>query len=76
MEVLQRIGLKYNKPRFKKQGSNQVPSKFPKASDDRVSNPIKKGKGTNSLNEKPTCKKYGKKHYVDCLKGTDNCFSC
>ena len=37
-----------DKPRFKKRVSNQVPSKFPKGSGDRVSNPIfKKGKGTN-----------------------------
>ena len=66
-----------DKPRFKKRVSTQVPSKFPKASDDRVSNPaFRKEKGTNSPNEKPTCRKCGKKHYGDCRKGTDNCFSC
>ena len=38
-----------DKPRFKKRVSSQVPSTFPKASGDRVSNPkFKKGKGTNS----------------------------
>ena len=43
------------KPRFKKWVSNQVPSKFPKASGGRVSNPkFKKGKGNNSPIEKPT----------------------
>ena len=31
---------------------------------------------TNSPNEKSTCGKCGKKYYRDCLKGTDNCFSC
>ena len=42
-----------------------------------MSNPkFKKGKGTNSPNEKPTYGKCGKKHYGDCLKGTDNFFSC
>ena len=45
-----------DKPRFKKRVSRQVPSKFPDSSGDRVSNPkIKKGKGTNSPTEKPTC---------------------
>ena len=66
-----------DKPRFKKWDSNQVPSRFPRASGDRVPNPkLKKGKGTNSPNEKTTCGKCCKKHYGDCLKGTDNCFSC
>ena len=65
-----------DKPRFKKWVSNQVPSKFQRASGDRVSNPkFKKGKGTNSQNEKPTCGKCGKKHYVDFLKGTNIFFS-
>ena len=37
-----------DKPRFKKRVSDQVPSKFPRASGDRVSNPkFNKGKGTN-----------------------------
>ena len=41
----------------------------------RVSNPKpKKGKGTSSPTEKPTCEKCGKKHYGDCLKRTDNSF--
>ncbi len=35
-----------------------------------------KGKGTNLPNEKPTCGNSCKKHYCDCLKGTNNCFSC
>ena len=36
-----------DKPRFNKRISSQVYSKFPKASGDRVSNPMfKKGKGT------------------------------
>ena len=56
-----------------KQVSNQVPSKFPKSSAKRVSNPKpKKGKCNNSPNKKTTCGKCGKKHYRDCLKGMDN----
>ena len=26
--------------------------------------------------KKTTCGKFGKKHYGDCLKGTDNCAGC
>ena len=71
-----RLEIQYN-PRFKMWVSTQVPSKFPISSGDRVSNPkFKGGKGTNSPTEKPTCGKCGKKHYGDCLKGTDNCFGC
>ena len=66
-----------HKPRFKKRVSSQVPTKFPKSSGDRVSHPkFKKGRGTNSPTEKPTCGKCGKKHYGNCLKGTDNFFGC
>ena len=47
-----------DKTKIKKDVSNQVPSKFPGASGYRVSNPkFKKEKGTNSPNEKPTCRK-------------------
>ncbi|XP_069150699.1 uncharacterized protein [Solanum lycopersicum] len=61
-----------DKPRFKKQVSSHVSSKFPKSSGDRVSNPkFKKGKGTISPTEKLTCGKCGKKQYGDCLKGMD-----
>ena len=60
-----------DKPSFNKWVSNHVPSKFPKSSGDRVSNPKpKKGKGTSSPTENPTCEKCGKKNYGDCLKGT------
>ena len=66
-----------DKTRFKKCVSSQVPSNFPNSSGYRVSNPnLKKGKGNNSPTEKPTCGKYSKTHYDDCLKGTDNCFGC
>ena len=55
-----------DKPRFKKQVSDQVPSMFPKASGNWVSNPKpKKGNSTSSPTENPTCGKYGKKHYGD-----------
>ena len=37
---------------FKKRVSNQVPSDSPKARDDPI---FKRGKGTYSPNEKPTC---------------------
>ena len=66
-----------DKPRFKKRVSNQVPSMFTKASGDRVSkHKFKKGKGTNSPTEKPTCGMCGKRNYGDCIKGTNNCFNC
>ena len=42
-----------------------------------MSNPkFKKGKGSNSPKEKPTCGNYGIKHHGECLKKTNNCFSC
>ena len=66
-----------DKTRFKKRFSSQVPSKFPKARDDRVSNSKpQKGKGTRRPRRKPTCGKSAKKHYGDCLVETDNCFRC
>ena len=64
-------------PRFKKQVSNKVPSKFTNSSQDRVSyHKRMNGKVTTSPTEKPTCGKYGKKHYHYCLKRTDNYFGC
>ncbi|XP_010314900.1 uncharacterized protein [Solanum lycopersicum] len=64
-------------PRFKKRVSNQVPSKLLMASGYMWYNrKPKKGKGTSSPSEKPSCKKCGKKHYGICLEGTDNCFGC
>ncbi|XP_069147021.1 uncharacterized protein [Solanum lycopersicum] len=66
-----------DKPRFKKRFSNQVPSKFPKARDDWVSNPkSQKRRGTTSPSKKPTCGKCCKKHWGECLVGTENCFGC
>ena len=60
-----------DKARLKKWIFHQVPSKFPKSSGDMVSNlKLKKGKGANSPNEKPTSGMFGKKHYGDCIKGT------
>ena len=50
--------------------SNKVPSNLPKDIGYRVSNPKpKKGKGTSSPTEKPTCGKCGKKHYGCCKRG-------
>ena len=72
---MNRLEIK-DKPKFKKWGSNQLPTKFPRASGDKLSNPkFKKGKGSNPPKEKPTCEKCGKKHYGECLKGTYNFFS-
>ncbi|XP_069143301.1 uncharacterized protein [Solanum lycopersicum] len=66
-----------DKPRFKKRFSNQVPSKFTKTLDDRVSNPkSQKGRGTSLPNKKPTCAKCRKGHLGECLVGIGNCFSC
>ena len=51
------------KPRFKKRFSNQVPTKFPKARNEKGENPKpQKRKVTTSPNEKPTCGECGKKH--------------
>ena len=66
-----------DKARFKKRFSNQRPSKFPKACDDRVSKPMsQKERRTSSPNKKPTCGNYGKKHMSECLGGRDNSFGC
>ena len=59
-----------------KQGSNRVPTEFPRACGYRLPNPKFMGKVSNSQKEKPTCGKCSKKHYGECLKRTDNCFSC
>ena len=57
--------------------SNQVPSKFPKARGDRVSNPSpKKERNASSPNKKSTCAKCGKDHLGEFLVGTGNCFGC
>nr|XP_010319985.1 uncharacterized protein LOC104647105 [Solanum lycopersicum] len=65
------------KPRFKKTFSNHVPSKFPKARDDKVSKPIApKGRSGKSPNEKTTCAKCGKGHHGECLVGRRNGFGC
>ena len=66
-----------DKPRFKKRVSNQFPSKLPKASGNRVSNPKPmKGRDARSPTKKPTCEKCGKQHYGNCLKGMNNYFGC
>ena len=66
-----------DKPRFKKRISNQVPTNFSKACDNKVSNTKpQKERGTSSPKKNPTCGRCEKKHYGDCLKGTDSCFGC
>ena len=60
-----------------KRFSNEVSSNFPKGRDVMVSKPKpKKGRGTSSPRNKPTCGKCSKKHYGDCLIGMDNCYEC
>ena len=50
---------------------------FPNSRDDRVSNPKpKKERYTSSTTKKTTCGECGKKQRGDCLRRTDNCFSC
>ena len=62
-----------DKPIFKKTFSNQVPSKFSKARDDRISNPkSQNGRGTSSPSKRITCGKCGKNHMGECLVGTVN----
>ena len=66
-----------DKARFNKKFSNQRSFKLPRGSGDGMSNPkFMKEKGTNSPNENRTCEKSYKNHYGDCLKGTNNWFSC
>ena len=66
-----------DKPRFKKMFSNQVHGKYPKAHDNMVYNPMyPKGRGTRLPSKNPTSGKFGKKHYGDCLVGTDVFFGC
>ena len=66
-----------DKPIFKKRFSNQVPSKFPKARDDKVPNPRdQKESSGNSPNKKPTCAKCRKGHFGECMVGTGNFFVC
>ena len=69
-----RLEIQY-KPRVKKSFSNQVPSNFPKAHDDRVPNSkSQNGRGTTLPSKNPTYGKYGNKHWGECLVGTKNCF--
>ena len=57
--------------------SKEVPSKFLKSRDDRVSNPKpQNGRSTSSQNKKPLCAKCGKGHFGKWLVGKRNCFSC
>ena len=56
-------------PMFKKRVLKEVPIKFLKARDYRMSNSNpKKGRGTSSPTKKQTCGMCGTKHYSDCLK--------
>ncbi|XP_015054781.1 uncharacterized protein LOC107001132 [Solanum pennellii] len=66
-----------DKPKFKKRFSNQVPSKFPKARDDKAPRQkFQKGKIGSLSNEKSTCGKCGKGHFGECLIGTGICLGC
>ena len=71
-DIKKRLEIQY-KPRFKKKFSNQVPSKFPKAPDDRMPKPIaQKGKSGHSPNEKPTYSECGKMDLVLGYLGLTN----
>ena len=71
-----RLGI-IEKTRFKKRFSNQVPSKFPKAREERDPRPrVQKGKSGKSSNEKQPCKECGKKHFCAYLLRSDKCFCC
>ena len=73
---MKRLEVQY-KPNFKKRGSIQVPTKFPRASGDRVYNrKFKDRKGSNSPKEKSTCGNCAKNKYCEFLKGMDNFISC
>ena len=64
-------------PKFKRRLSNQVPSKFPKARDEKSPRPkVQKGKIGSSSNGKPTCDKCGKGYFGECLIGTVIFFGC
>ena len=66
-----------DKPKFKKKLSNQVPFQFQKAREDRVSKPMcQKARSRNSLTDKRTCFKCGKKHRDECLVERRNWFRC
>ena len=66
-----------DKPKLKKRFSNQVPFQFSKALEYRVSKPIsQKAISRNSLIDKRTCSKCGKKHRDECLVGKRNWFRC
>ena len=76
--VLKRVGLRFKTSLGSRRG---CPIKFlpstVRLGIDRVYNSKpKKGRDTSSPTKKPTCGKFGKKHYGDCFKGMDNCFGC
>ena len=74
MEVHQRIGLRYKTSLNLRSGFE---IKSLQNSQDlvviRSSPKLKRGIGSNSPNEKPTCENSHKNHYGYCLKRTDNC---
>lgn len=68
--ILQRIGLTQDKHGFIKRVSNHVPSNFPKAKKDRVSNPMSQNcRSGKSPNDWQSCSKCCKKHWVESLVG-------
>ena len=55
------------KTRFNKKVQSQGESRSAK---------FKVEKGGRSKDRKPTCAKFGKKHYGECLLGIGSCFGC
>ena len=67
----------YHTLRFKKRVSKKVPLNFSKTSNDWVSNPkSQKTRSRNSLSDKQTCSKCGKKYWCECVMETESCFGC
>ena len=66
-----------DKPKFRERVSNQVPSKFPRTTKDRVYNPkSQNARSEKPLSDKATCSKCGEKHWGECLVWKGNCFGC
>ena len=66
-----------DKRRFDKRFSNQVPSKFPKARNEKTARPkVKKEMIGSSCIEKASSKECGKNNFCACLLGSDKYFCC
>lgn len=67
----------FDKPKFKKRFSKQVPSTFSKNGTDRDSNPKpQKERNVDPPTERSTYGKWGKWHEGECFVGTNSCSCC